>query len=95
MIRRGRQGPNLGSGPVDKGDSPGQKGWTKTPDILSDKEFRGFWIKYKRVNGKLEISVGKKGEDSPFMTGVDENPLPEIKFKGVSGWDKNTNYYKF
>jgi len=94
MVRRGKQGKNLGSGPVDMGDSPGQKGWTKTPNFLSDKEFRGFWIKYKRADGKLEISVGKKGEESPFMTGVDNNPLPEIKFKAVSAFTE-VNYYKY
>ena len=29
MVRRGKQGPNLGTGTVDKGSSPEQKGWTE------------------------------------------------------------------
>ena len=29
MIRRGKQGRNLGQGTVDMGSSPGQKGWTE------------------------------------------------------------------
>ena len=67
---------------------PGPKGWTKTPGIVSDKEFNSeAFGSNKRVNGKLEISVGKNGEDSPYMTGIDEKPLPDIKFKGFSGWE--------
>ena len=29
MVRRGKQGPNLGSGPVDMGSTPELKGWTR------------------------------------------------------------------
>jgi len=75
MVRRGKQGPNIGTGSVDKGSSPGQKGWTETSGILSASEFRGFWITTEYVNNKLEIRVGKDGESNPFMTGSDPNPL--------------------
>ena len=34
MIRRGKQGPNLGTGTVDKGSTPGQKGWTKVKTLI-------------------------------------------------------------
>ena len=34
MVRRGKQGPNLGTGTVDKGWSPGQKGWTEVKTLL-------------------------------------------------------------
>ena len=33
MVRRGKQGPNIGTGSVDKGSSPGQKGWTEVRPI--------------------------------------------------------------
>jgi hypothetical protein len=29
MVRRGKQGPCISDGTVDKGDTPGQRGWTK------------------------------------------------------------------
>ena len=34
MVRRGKQGPNIGTGTVDKGSSPGQKGWTEVKTLL-------------------------------------------------------------
>jgi len=94
MVRRGKQGPNLGKGTVDKGDSPGQKGWTETPGILSKSEFRGFWITYEYLSKrKLLIEVGKAGETKPFMTGLDKKPLKSIRFFGLNGWATNT--FKF
>jgi len=85
MVRRGKQGPNIGTGTVDKGSSPGQKGWTETPSILSSTEFRGFWITTEYVNNKLEIKVGRDGESKPFMTGTDPKPLKVQKF-GLSAY---------
>ena len=101
MVRRGKQGPNLGTGTVDMGSSAEQKGWTEvfstttfhiftnsiyqTPGIVSPIEFRSFWITAEKVNNKLVIKVGKGGESLPFMTGSDENPL-EIRFVAVSSF---------
>ena len=36
-------------------------------------------------NGKRVIKVGKDGETTPFMTGVDNNPLQHL-FVGLAGW---------
>ena len=64
----------------------------KTPGVLSNTEFRGFWLRFTENNaGELLIEVGKNGEDTPFMTGVDRDPL-KIKFFGLNAW--GTNYYK-
>jgi len=91
MVRRGKQGPNLGTGTVDKGSSPGQRGWTETPSILSLSEYRAFWITTENVNSKLEIKVGKIGETTPFMTGTDPTPL-NIQKVGLSAFTDVATY---
>ena len=40
---------------------------TSTPNILSQTEFRQFWVKIIKGD-KIMISVGKGGENQPFMT---------------------------
>ena len=34
MVRRGKQGPNLGTGTVNAGSSPGQRGWTEVEILI-------------------------------------------------------------
>ena len=34
MVRRGKQGRNLGTGTVDRGSSPGQRGWTEVNILI-------------------------------------------------------------
>jgi len=94
MIRRGKQGPNIGTGSVDRGSTPGQKGWTETPGIVSASEFRGFWITSQLVGNKLEIKVGKDGECEPFMTGSDPNPL-RVQKVGISAFTNTDASYIF
>lgn len=53
-----------------------------TPQILSDLEFRGFWIRW---DGNV-INVGKEGEAASFMTYENPDSYP-INFIGVcTGW---------
>ena len=40
---------------------------TSTPSIISQTEFRQFWIRIIK-DDRILISVGKGGEDQPFMT---------------------------
>ena len=106
MVRRGKQGRALSTGTVDMGSTAGQKGWTKvlsnttihmftnfiqTPGIVSPTEFRSFWITTEKVNNKLVIKVGKDGENVPFMTGIDENPL-KIGFVALSAFTDQATY---
>lgn len=53
-----------------------------TPDILTDGEFRGFWIRW---DGNT-INVGKEGEAAPFMSYENPEQFP-INFVGLcTGW---------
>jgi hypothetical protein len=53
-----------------------------TPNVLSDGEFRGFWIRWS--NG--QINVGREGESDAFMSWTDSEYVP-INFIGVcTGW---------
>ncbi|XP_066277320.1 C3 and PZP-like alpha-2-macroglobulin domain-containing protein 8 [Branchiostoma lanceolatum] len=62
-----------------------------TPGILSDTEFRGFWI-----GGSVDgtISVGKQGEQTPFMQWTDPHPLPVI-YVGYTTAYGSTGDFKF
>jgi len=81
VVRRGKQGRSISS-------------MTQTSDILSSSEFRGFWIKTYLKNNERVIKVGKEGESSPFMTGVDPDPL-DIKYVALSAWDLESATYVF
>eukprot|EP00092_Neocalanus_flemingeri_P012987 GFUD01013997.1.p1 GENE.GFUD01013997.1~~GFUD01013997.1.p1 ORF type:complete len:1217 (+),score=231.72 GFUD01013997.1:486-3653(+) len=81
VIRRGRQGTSLSSN-------------IQTPGIVSPSEFRGFWITTEVKNGKLEIKVGKEGENVPFMSGNDNNPL-QRNYVALASWTSNTATYQF
>jgi hypothetical protein len=59
-----------------------------TPEILSDGEFRGFWIRW---DGNV-ISVGKENEGGAFMTYENPEEFP-IKFVGTcSGWGATASW---
>ena len=44
----------------------------KTPDIVSDREWRSFWISFDQVSGHLQ--VGREGEPA-FMAAIDNDPI--------------------
>lgn len=53
-----------------------------TPNILSDGEFRGFWVRWESGT----VSAGREGETSPFMSWTDSEFIP-ISYVGVcTGW---------
>jgi hypothetical protein len=54
----------------------------QTPNILSDAEYRGFWIRWDC--GLLE--VGKEGERSPFLTWKDPEPFDFQYYGFCTGW---------
>jgi len=55
----------------------------QTEGILSDDEFRGFWITVKRN----KIKVGKRGDLSPFMVYEDTDGIGRLTHYGFStGW---------
>lgn len=59
-----------------------------TPGILSDGEFRGFWIRW---DGNV-INVGKEGEGAAFMTYENPDNFP-INFVGLcSGWGASASW---
>lgn len=51
-----------------------------TPGILSDQQFRGFWIKWK--NG--EIWVHSEGSEMPLLHWIDDHPFPIRHFSFAS-----------
>jgi hypothetical protein len=58
------------------------KALVDTPDILSDAEYHGFWIRWE--DGLLE--VGKEGEVTPFVSWKDPEPFG-IGYYGIcTGW---------
>ncbi|XP_033624558.1 macrophage mannose receptor 1-like [Asterias rubens] len=59
---------------------PTNEVYISTPNFLSDKEFRGFWVEYDLATGKLD--VGRQGQ-SAFMTWTDPSPL-DVKYVGYS-----------
>ncbi|KAK9887116.1 hypothetical protein WA026_020563 [Henosepilachna vigintioctopunctata] len=53
-----------------------------TPGILTDQDFRGFWVRWE--NGT--ISAGNEGEGSPFISFTDYERVP-IEYVGFcTGW---------
>ena len=58
------------------------KALVDTPDILSDAEYRGFWVSWE--GGLLE--VGKEGETTAFVSWHDPEPFG-IGYYGIcTGW---------
>ncbi len=55
-----------------------------TPYVLSDTNFRHFWISI-RLNG--EIEVGKDGEKKPLLQWKDPNPFP-VHYYSLCSWGK-------
>lgn len=53
----------------------------KTPNLLSDSEYRGFWV----VVRQGEIEVGKEGETLPYFHWKDNDPLP-VHYYSLSSW---------
>ncbi len=53
----------------------------KTPSLLSDSEFRGFWV----VARQGEIEVGREGETLPYFHWKDADPLP-VHYYSLSSW---------
>jgi hypothetical protein len=58
------------------------KAFVDTPYILSDAEYRGFWIRWK--GGLLE--VGKEGEGTPFVKWKDPDPFGVHYYGICTGW---------
>lgn len=74
IIRKNRTKPDVAEAP--------------TPNILSDGEFRGFWIRWN--NGT--ITVGREGEPAPFLSWADVERVP-IEYIGVcTGWGASGNW---
>ncbi|KAI9556764.1 hypothetical protein GHT06_016555 [Daphnia sinensis] len=53
----------------------------KTPSLLSDSEFRGFWVLVRRG----EIEIGREGETLPYFHWKDPDPLP-VHYYSLSSW---------
>lgn len=53
----------------------------KTPLLLSESEFRGFWIAVRRG----EVEVGREGETLPYFHWKDPDPLP-VHYYSLSSW---------
>ncbi|XP_050295291.1 uncharacterized protein LOC126735359 isoform X2 [Anthonomus grandis grandis] len=59
-----------------------------TPNILSDGEFRGFWIRWE--NGV--ITVGRENDAVPFLSFNDSEQIP-IEYVGIcTGWGATGNW---
>ncbi|XP_043277425.1 uncharacterized protein [Venturia canescens] len=53
-----------------------------TPGILSNDEFRGFWVRWHENN----LAVGKEGESTPFLAYQDSEHLRVGCFGVCTGW---------
>ena len=63
---------------------------TQTPGILSEKEFRTFWITMTSTT----ISVGRGGETVPFMTYSFGKSNPRINYVAFSSWGPHSGQWK-
>lgn len=61
-----------------------------TPDIVNSDVYRGFWIHWKNN----QISVGREGEDIPFMSYNDANLFP-ITYVAISTGNGATGTWRF
>ena len=64
--------------------------FTQTPGILSKKEFRTFWITITSTT----ISVGRGGENFPFMTYIFKKSNPRINYVAFSSWGPHSGQWK-
>ena len=65
----------------------------QTPEILSEKEYRGFWITFNKYDdGYMVIKVGRTGENLPFMIGRDKNTWKSISYVGLNAWSTRVAY---
>ncbi|KAK2582902.1 hypothetical protein KPH14_008972 [Odynerus spinipes] len=55
---------------------------TETPGILTADDYRGFWIRWQ--DG--QITVGKEGEQSPFLSYTEPEPFGVGYFGVCTGW---------
>ena len=60
MVRRGKQGRNLGTGTVDRGSSPGQRGWTEVK-ILIEYQVSLQKIVFRLLTFYLQVSTESSG----------------------------------
>ena len=58
----------------------------QTPYILSDLEFRTFWIRTETANPKFTISVGRGGETAPFMSHTFDYQQHAINYVAFSSY---------
>jgi len=65
---------------IRRNDVQPAKAVVDTPNILSDAEYRGFWIRYK--SGLVE--VGKEMEVTPFLKWRDPQELSIDRRYGIS-----------
>ena len=63
---------------------------TQTPGILSEKEFRTFWITMTSTT----ISVGRGGETVPFMTYSFGKSNPRINYVAFSSWGPHSGQWE-
>ncbi|XP_055389435.1 uncharacterized protein LOC129618612 [Condylostylus longicornis] len=61
-----------------------------SPDILDKNEYRGFWVKWTQDG---YFSVGKRLEDTPFLTYKHTERLFPINFIGVGSNTNKTAYW--
>ena len=58
----------------------------QTPDILSDWEFRTFWIRTELADPQFTISVGRGGETAPFMSHTFDYQQHAINYVAFSSY---------
>jgi len=69
----------------------------KIEGLVTQYEYRGFWISTKYTGGHLTIEMGREGEEKPFVSGTDTSPIADCtKFISFSNWaaDRFTNGVK-
>lgn len=52
--------------------------------------FGKFWINYHQ--GAISVGCGDPTPDAPHYTWIDKDPIPDIRFAGLSAWDKHVGY---
>jgi len=52
--------------------------------------FGKFWINYDQ--GSISVGCGDPTSDAPHYTWTDTDPIPDIRFVGLSAWDKHVGY---
>jgi hypothetical protein len=57
---------------------------------LSSTSFTKFWINYDR--GTLTVGGGEPSASTARHSWTDPDPIPDIRFAGLSAWDKHVGY---